>query len=115
MIKASTPASERKAASGPEPRKMWVHVKDTGDMLEINLDKDRPVKFDSKEAEIQWEKATARNALQFKQKVENGDYIPEEIRKKIEQKTERTPKEEEILRKEKVLACRKEKVRRRSR
>ena len=35
-----------------EPRKMWVHVKATGDMLEINLDKDRPVKFDTKEQEV---------------------------------------------------------------
>ena len=31
---------------------MWVQVKATGDMLEINLDKDRPVKFDSKDAEV---------------------------------------------------------------
>jgi len=100
--------SEKKTA---DPRKMWVHVKPTGDMLEINLDKDRPVKFDSKEAEIQWEKATAKNALKFKQTVESGEFIPEEIRKKLEQKTHRTPKEEEILKKEKVLACRKEKVR----
>ena len=35
-----------------DPRKMWVQVKATGDMLEINLDKDRPVKFDSKDAEV---------------------------------------------------------------
>ena len=35
-----------------DARKMWVQVKATGDMLEINLDKDRPVKFDSKDAEV---------------------------------------------------------------
>ena len=107
LFQVSTPSEKSK----PDPRKMWVHVKDTGDMLEINLDKDRPVKFDSKDAEIQWEKATAKNALKFKEKVESGEFIPEEIRKKIEQKAVRTPKEEEILKKEKVLACRKEKVR----
>jgi len=101
--------TEKKAPS--EVRKMWVHVKPTGDMLEINLDKDRPANFDSKEAEIQWEKATAKNALKFKQTVESGEFIPEEIRKKLEEKAVRTPKEEEILKKEKVLACRKEKVR----
>ena len=37
----------------------------------------RPVKFDSKEAEIQWEKATATNALKFKTSVESGEYIPD--------------------------------------
>jgi len=105
-----TPKSSTKLG-GNDPRKMWVHVKDTGDMLEINLDKDRPVKFDSKEAEIQWEKGTATNALKFKTSVESGEYIPEEIRKKIEEKAQRTPKEEEILKKEKVLSVRKEKIR----
>ena len=71
----------------------------------------RPVKFDSKEAEIQWEKATATNALKFKTSVESGEFIPEEIAKKIAEKAQRTPKEEEILKKEKVLSVRKEKVR----
>merc|ERR1711997_1372855 len=70
-----------------DARKMWVQVKATGDMLEINMDKDRPVKFDSKDAEIQWEKATAKNALKFKQSVESGEFIPEEIKKKIEAKS----------------------------
>ena len=69
------------------------------------------MKFDSKEAEIQWEKGTATNALKFKTSVESGEYVPEEIRKKIEEKAQRTPKEEEILKKEKVLSVRKEKVR----
>ena len=70
----------------------------------------RPVKFDSKDAEIQWDKATAKNALKFKQSVESGEFIPEEIKKKIEAKSVRTEKEEELLRKEKVQAGRKEKV-----
>jgi len=94
-----------------DPRKMWVQVKATGDMLEINLDKDRPVKFDSKDAEVQWERATANNALKFKESVESGQFIPEEIKKKLEQKINRTPQEEEILQKEKQMQSRKEKVR----
>lgn len=112
-LKSASPAPLEKKAAGAkaEPRKMWVHVKDTGDMLEINLDKDRPVKFDSKDAEIQWDKATAKNAIKFKQSVESGEFIPEEIKRKIEAKTVRTEKEEELLKKEKVLAGRKEKVR----
>lgn len=89
---------------------MWVQVKATGDMIEINLDKDRPAKFESKEAEIQWEKNTVRNALKFKEKVESGEFIPEEIRKKLEAKVNRTPEEEEILKKERTLMNRKEKI-----
>merc|ERR1719490_498596 len=92
------------------PEKMWVQVKATGDMLEINLDKDRPVKFDSKDAEVQWERATANNALKFKESVESGHFIPEEIRKKLEQKSNRTPQEEEILQKEKQMQSRKEEI-----
>ena len=89
---------------------MWVKVKSTGDMIEINLDKDRPATFDSKESEIQWEKATAKNALKFKNKVESGEFIPAEIIKKIEQKVNRTPEEEEILIKQKQMATKMEKV-----
>lgn len=117
---ATTPTSSTRRAltaeeSGgkkkAEPRKMWVQVKGTGDMIEINLDKDRPSKFDSKEAEVQWERATAKNALKFKEKVESGLFVPDEIRRKLEQKVNRTPQEEEILLKDKQLSNRKEKVR----
>lgn len=108
---ASTPDISQGTKVKQDPRKMWVQVKATGDMLEINLDKDRPVKFDSKDAEVQWERATANNALKFKESVESGQFIPEEIRKKLEQKSNRTPQEEEILQKEKQMQSRKEKVR----
>ncbi|TRY68419.1 hypothetical protein TCAL_02503 [Tigriopus californicus] len=107
--KLTTPTTNTAPASKKEPRKMWVQVKATGDMIEINLDKDRPVTFESKEAEIQWEKVTAKNALKFKDKVESGQFIPDEIRKKLEQKLNRTPEEEEILRKERELSNKKEK------
>merc|ERR1712156_795873 len=60
---------------------------------------------------VQWERATANNALKFKESVESGQFIPEEIRKKLEQKVNRTPQEEEILQKEKQMQSRKEKVR----
>lgn len=107
----STSETSQNTKKKQEQRKMWVQVKATGDMLEINLDKDRPVKFDSKDAEVQWERATANNALKFKESVESGQFIPEEIRKKLEQKINRTPQEEEILQKEKQMQSRKEKVR----
>jgi len=48
--------------------------------------------------------------LKFKESVESGHFIPEEIRKKLEEKIDRTPQEEEILQKEKQLQSRKEKV-----
>ena len=48
---------------------MWVQVKATGDVVEINLDKDRPISFESKDAELQWDRATAKNALKLKEKV----------------------------------------------
>ena len=60
--------------------------------------------------QVQWERATANNALKFKESVESGQFIPEEIRKKLEQKVNRTPQEEEILQKEKQMQSRKEKV-----
>ena len=48
----STSETSQNTKKKQEQRKMWVQVKATGDMLEINLDKDRPVKFDSKDAEV---------------------------------------------------------------
>ncbi len=67
-------------------------------------------RFDSREEEIQWERATAKNALKFKEKVESGEFIPDAVRRKIEEKLQRTPEEEAILRKEKQTAIKKEKV-----
>jgi hypothetical protein len=80
-------------------------------MIEINLDKDRPASFRSRDAEIQWDRATAKNALKFKEKVESGEFIPEEVRRKLEQKVERTKEENEILKKGKQIANKQEKVR----
>jgi hypothetical protein len=70
---------------------MWVQVKATSDTVEISLDKNKPVSFNSKEAEIEWDKQTARNALKFKELVETGQFIPDEIRQKLEAKTNRRP------------------------
>ena len=72
--------------SDSEPRKMWVKVKNTDDLIEINLDKDRPESFESNEAKIEWEMASARKALKFKKRVESGEFIPPEIKKKLEEK-----------------------------
>merc|ERR1719342_2013345 len=66
-----------------EPRKVWVKLKSSGDLVEINLDRDKPERWESNTQKIQWELATARNALKFKEQVETGKYIPEEVRKKL--------------------------------
>lgn len=43
-----------------EGRRLWVRVKDTDDLIEINLDKDRPDSFQSEQAMLEWEAASAR-------------------------------------------------------
>jgi hypothetical protein len=43
-----------------EGRRIWVKVKDTDDLIEINLDKDRPESFTSVQARAEWEMASAR-------------------------------------------------------
>merc|ERR1719509_627207 len=94
-----------------EPRKMWVKVKSTSDLIEINLDKEKPESFESKHAETEWEMATARNAIKFKNKVESGEFIPPEIRNRLLEKGALTPKEKEMLKKDEALQKRKEKLR----
>ena len=78
-------------------RKMWVCVKQTGEFVEINLDRNRPISFDSKEAEVQWERASALNALKFISYVESDNFVPHEVRLKLEEKTSSTPEEQKFL------------------
>ncbi len=66
--------------------------------------------FSSGEEESKWESSTARNAASFKEKVESGKIVPTEIRKKLEQKENRTVVEQSMLEKEKFVANRLEKV-----
>ena len=90
-------------------RKVWVQFKATGDTIEINPDKSKPQNL-SKEDEIEWERSASKNVLKYKNLVESGQLIPCEIRQKLESKTNRTPQEEEILRNEKLLSNKREKV-----
>jgi len=94
-----------------EPRKMWVKVKNTDDLIEINLDKDRPDTFESNEAKIEWELASARKALKFKKRVESGEFIPPEIKKKLEEKEKLSDEDRAVLNREKQLEKRKNKLR----
>ena len=86
-----------------EPRKMWVKVKDTDDLIEINLDKDRPESFPSNEAKLEWEMASARKALKFKRRVESGEFVPPEIKKKMEEKEAMSEEDKALQSTEKLL------------
>ena len=86
-----------------DPRRMWVKVKATGDLIEINLDKDRPESFPSNEAKLEWEMASARKALKFKRRVESGEFVPPEIKKKMEEKEAMSEDDKAILGREKML------------
>jgi len=98
-------------ADPAEPRKMWVKVKDTDDLIEINLDKDRPESFPSNEAKIEWEMASARKALKFKKRVESGEFVPPEIKKKLEDKEKLSEEDKALLERESLLEKRKTKLR----
>jgi len=108
----STPGKEKDTVGDQaEPRKMWVKVKNTDDLIEINLDKDRPETFESNEAKIEWELASARKALKFKKRVESGEFIPPEIKKKLEEKEKLSEEDRAVLNREKQLEKRKNKLR----
>jgi len=104
-------SSEKVTSEQPEPRKMWVKVKNTDDLIEINLDKDRPKSFESNDAKIEWELASARKALKFKKRVESGEFIPPEIKKKLEEKEKMSDEDRAVMNREKLLEKRKNKLR----
>jgi hypothetical protein len=61
---------------------------------------------------LDWEKINYKKALIFKKMVESGDYIPEEVIKKLETKSHNSLEEIAILEKHKTLGIdRKQKVR----
>lgn len=104
--KNNAPAKKTEATN----RKLWVNVKATSDSIEIDLDKNRPFTFDSKEQEIEWDRKMAKEALKLKELVESGQLIPDEIRKRLEAKVNRTPEEEAILTQGLEIANHNEKV-----
>jgi len=94
-----------------DERKLWVRVKDTDDIIEINLDKDRPESFESDEARIEWENASARKALKFKKRIESGEVVPPEIQNKLQERAKLTQEERDIIDNERKLRRSKEKLR----
>jgi len=94
-----------------EGRKLWVKVKDTDDIIEISLDKDRPSSFESDEAKQEWERASAKKALKFKKRIESGELMPPEIKKRLEERAQLTPEEREQIDAERKTNKKKEKLR----
>ena len=79
-----------------DPRKVWVKLKASGDLVEINLNRDKPDQWENNTQKIQWELGTARNALKFREMVQSGKFIPAEVLKKVEGQTGLTEEETEI-------------------
>ena len=102
-LKKETEKSSPVKSDPADPRRMWVKVKATGDLIEINLDKDRPESFASNEAKLEWEMASARKALKFKRRVESGEFVPPEIKKKMEEKEAMSEEDKAIQDGEKLL------------
>ena len=86
----------------------------------------KSARWENGQQKLQWELATARNALKFKKQVEGGLCVPEEVtcwshcwsdmvnilkvRKKLEEKTQLSKEEEEVLRQAAELAKRRKKL-----
>merc|ERR1712141_311466 len=93
------PAKEQTTEYKVEDRKIWVQIRETGDFIEINLDKDRPKSFASNEDAMKWDSDRAKEALKFKSLVESGKYVPEEVLKNLEEKDDRSEEEQSLLEK----------------
>ena len=90
---------------------MYVQVKGTEDVIEIDVDKNRPKSFASKQEANLWEEKTLREILKFKKLVKEGKYVPEEVVQRLEAKPNQTEEELEIIEKWKhVKLDRKEKI-----
>ena len=60
-------------------RKLYVQVKGTEDIIEIDVDKNRPKKFASNNEAEEWENKTLREILKYRKLIEEGKYVPEEV------------------------------------
>lgn len=72
----------------PVQRSIWARVKETGKLVELPLDKDRPLEFDSEEQKLVWEMNAAREALKLKQQIEDGSIDPESLARKTNKSKE---------------------------
>ena len=80
-------------------------------MIEIDMDKNRPQNFASKEEANDWEEKTLRDILRFKKLVEDGKFVPEEVVQRLQAKENKTEQEVQIIESWKYVQLdRKEKI-----
>ena len=109
-VRAAT-KSKAKAPKRPQHRKLYVQVKGTEEMIEIDMDKDRPQNFASKEEANDWEEKTLRDILRFKKLVEDGKFVPEDVVQRLQAKENKTEQELQIIERWKYVQLdRKEKI-----
>ncbi len=86
-------------------RKLYAQVKGTDEIIEIDIDKNRPKTFASKEDAHKWETHRVQEILKFKKLVEDGKFVPEEVVERLEKKgSDRSQSETEVLEKWKLLS-----------
>jgi len=93
-----------------DPRKIWVKKRSTGDMIEIQLDKEKPDRWESHHQKLTWCLSTARNAVKLKQFVELGEFVPDEIVQNLKEKTILSKEDKEQLKKIQEQHARRAKV-----
>lgn len=96
----------------PNPNKGVVLTAKTesGHVLEIRVDQDRPKSFRNEKARRMWDEAVHRNALRLKSQIEGGEFIPEDIKKQIEHSKRLEAEKKSILKKDRVVDQKKKKL-----
>ena len=79
-------------------REVWVKVKATGELVKINVDQDMPSEWENSQQALEWDLATARNAVRLQKQVGSGVFLPVEVVRALEQKVLLSPEEEEVIR-----------------
>lgn len=59
---------------------------------------------------MMWDEAVYRNALRLKSQIERGEFIPEDIKKQIERNIQMKEEEKSILRKDRIVDRKKNKL-----
>ncbi|GFG40003.1 hypothetical protein Cfor_12976 [Coptotermes formosanus] len=96
----------------PNPKKGLVLTAKTesGHVLEIRVDQDRPKSFRNEKARRMWDEAVHRNALKLKAQIEAGEFIPEDIKKQIENSKRLETEKKIILKKDRIVDQKKKKL-----
>lgn len=110
-IKTEADLKPRSTSQIDDPRKIWVKKKNSADdLIEIQLDKEKPERWESHDQKLRWTLSTARNASRLKEFVELGEYIPNELIEVLKTKSQLTPEEKNQLKKVSEQAARREKI-----